>query len=394
MKEHSYLTFSLNNNLYGISLVYVEELFSLPELTPIPENPYKIVGIVNLRGNIVPVMDFNLTLSSQSLDYCLTDSLVVLKWQEFRLGIIVNQIHEVINISPAEITNELDYERELAVVEQGTENWENMYSYSDPNQILKESIPQFQKPVELRKIIAGVASIPENIFILNNPDNWSNYVEIQDIFSGKNLLEPKIISHNNADIFPANGSELLLSQQPVFCPNATLEETTTFRKRADNFRFAPETQDLKTFITLAVFALNGNIFGINLELVREFTDIRQVTPIPCVKPHIIGNMNLRGEILTLIDICGLLNLPLMGIGNNSKAMVVEVEGIVAGLMVEEVCDVMFSLNPRDIRAVPTAIHSVNDEYLQGAVLYHEKIMSILDLPKIFLKGGLIVDEVI
>lgn len=363
MKEHSYLTFSLNNYLYGINLVYVEELFSLPELTPIPENPYKIVGFVNLRGNIVPVMDLNLSLSSQSLDYCFTDSLLVLKWQEFRLSIIVNQIYEVIDISPQEITTQLDYEQELAVVEQ-------------------------------RKIIAGFASTPGNIFILSNPENWFKYVEIQEILYLKNLLEQQIISNHNADKFPANNSELLLNQQPVFCPNATLEETTTFPKRADNLRLPSESQDLKTFITLAVFTLNGNLFGIDLEMVREFTDIRQVTPIPCVKAHIIGNMNLRGEILTLIDICGLLNLPLMGIANNSKAMVVEVEGIVAGLMVEEVCDVMFSLNPREIRTVPTGIHSVNDEYLQGAVLYHEKIMSILDLPKMFLNGGLIVDEVI
>jgi purine-binding chemotaxis protein CheW len=362
MKEHSYLTFSLNNYLYGINLVYVEELFSLPELTPIPENPYKIVGLVNIRGNIVPVIDFNLTLDYQSLDYHLTDSLVVLKWQEFRLGIIVNQIYEVINIYPEQITNEIDYQQEFSVIEQ-------------------------------RKVIDGVAEIPVKILILSNPENWFKSVEIQQILSWKNLLEPKIIFNYNGDKFSANDSELLLSQEPVFCPNATLEETTTFRQRADNLRLPPESQDLKAFITLAVFTLNGNFFGIDLEMVREFTDIRQVTPIPCVKAHIIGNMNLRGEILTLIDICGLLNLPLMGIANNSKAMVVEVEGIVAGLMVEEVCDVMFSLNSQDIRAVPT-IHSVNHEYLQGAVLYHEKIMSILDLPKIFLKGGLIVDEVI
>lgn len=362
MKEHSYLTFSLNNYFYCISLVYVEEIFSLPELTPIPENPYKIVAIVNLRENIVPVMDLNFTLSSQSLDYCLTDSLVVLKWQEFRLGIIVNQIYEVINISPQEITTELDYQQELTVVEQ-------------------------------RKIIPSVATISGNIFILSNPDNWFNYLEIQQILSFKNLLEQKIISNHNADKFPANGWEFLLNQQPVFSQNATLEETATFLKRADNL-IPPESQDLNTFITLAVFLLNGNLFGIDLEMVREFTDIRQVTPIPCVKAHIIGNMNLRGEILTLIDIRGLLNLPLMTMANASKAMVVEVEGIVAGLMVEEVCDVMFSLNPREIIPMPTVTHSMNDKYLQGAAPYHEKIISILDLPKMFFNGGLIVDEVI
>ncbi|MGI8504859.1 MAG: chemotaxis protein CheW, partial [Hassallia sp.] len=166
-----------------------------------------------------------------------------------------------------------------------------------------------------------------------------------------------------------------------------IEERSIFQKRADNLRIPPESHDLKSFITLAVIAFDGNLFGIDLNIVREFTAIRQVTPIPCVSTHIIGNMNLRGEILTLIDIRGLLNLPLMGMANASKAMVVEVEDIVVGVIVEEVCDVMFSLNPTEIRAM-------NDKYLQGIAVYDEKIMSILDLPKMFLNGGLIVDEAI
>ena len=74
-------------------------------------------------------------------------------------------------------------------------------------------------------------------------------------------------------------------------------------------------------------------------------------------------------------------------------LVVEAEGIVTGILVQKVSDVMF-LNPADITSVPTALHSINDEYLQGTARYKDKIMSILDLPKIFLNGGLIVDEAI
>lgn len=363
MKEHSYLTFSLNNYLYGISLIYVEEIVSLPELTLISQETREIIGVVNFRGNIVPVMDLNFSFGYQSLDYRLTDSLVVLKWEQFRLGIIVNQVYEVRNISPEEIITQLDYEQELAVI-------------------------------ELRKIITGVARISIDIFILSNPENWLDYVDIQQLLSSEKSLKQEIIYSHNPNKFLSNVSELFLTQQPVFCPNATLEERTVFQKRADNLRLPPESQDLKTFITLAVITFNGIFFGIDLETVREFTDVSQVTPIPCVKAHIIGNMNLRGEILTLIDIRGLLNLPLMAMANTSKAMVVEVEGIVAGLMVEEVYDVMFSLSPREIIPMPTATHSMNDKYLQGAAPYRDKIMNILDLQKMFLNGGLIVDEVI
>ncbi|WP_026735991.1 chemotaxis protein CheW [Fischerella sp. PCC 9605] len=380
MKEHFYLTFSLNNYLCGISTVYVEEIAALPELTLIPEAPREIVGVFNLRGDIVPVMDLNILFGYQSPDYHLTNSIVVLRSEGLRLGIIVNQVHKVKDISLEEITTELDCKQELLIVEQ------------------------------IKKIITGVARIGRDIFILSNPENWLSYAEKQQVLSLKNfLLEQKtFLSHNIYESQP-NDSELLLFQEHdshynrelrnahtvglrgnpcntlplVFCPNATLEERTIFRQRAVNLSLPLESQDFNKFTTLAVIALNGYLFGINLEMVREFTVIRQVTPIPCCSAHIIGNMNLRGEVLTLVDIRGLLNLPPKGILDGSKAMVVEVEGIVAGVIVEEVCDVMFSLNLQNITAVPTAIHSISDEYFQGAASYHEKIISILDIPKIW-----------
>lgn len=363
MKKHSYLTFSLNNCLYGISTLYVEEIFSLPELTPSPKAYRDIVGVVNFRGYILPVMDLARSFGYQSPDYHLTDSVVVLKWEELRLGIIVNEVQALRDISPEEITTALDQDRELPGVEK-------------------------------QKIIAGIAKSAGDILILSNPENLFRYVESQQITSVQYSLEKEFPNSHNAENFQFNSSELLLTQQTVFCPKATPEEIAIFRDRADNLKLSVENEDLKNLRPLGVIALNNALFGIDLAMVREFTDIRKVTPIPCCPAHIIGNMNLRGEILTLVDIRGLLNLPLRGIADNSKAMVVEVEGIVAGVIVEEVCDVMFFLNPLEITAVPTAIHSINNEYLQGVAPYHEKMMSILDWTKILLNGGLIVDEAI
>ncbi len=351
MQENSHIIFRLNNDLYGIKIAYVEEFFYLPELIPIPQAPRQIVGAVNLRGNIVIIMDLHFTFGYQTPDYSLSDILVVFKSEESRFGIIVNQVYEVKDIYPEEITTEFDYQRELMTFER-------------------------------IKIINGLASIPENILILNNPKKWFEPAYLQQLLSFEYTLDEAILSSNNTD--------KLNIEQSIFCPNATLEERMVFRERAENLKLSGDSENLKTFITLAVISLNGNLFGLDLEIVREFTDIYQVTPIPCCPPHIIGNINLRGEILTLIDIRRLLNLFPTDINNNSKAIVVEVEGIVAGVVVEEVCDVMFSLNLSEIMPVSTT----NDKYLQGTAFYDEKNMSILDLPKIFLKGGLIVDEVI
>lgn len=231
--------------------------------------------------------------------------------------------------------------------------------------------------------------------ILSNPNNWLSSDETQQIASLQNYLQQDDFDSSNVDELQTINSEFLLLQKSRFCPNATLEEIKIFKQRADNLRLSTKNHDFKNFKTLAVITLNDHIFGIDLEMVREFTDIHHVTPIPCCPSHIIGNMNLRGDILTLIDLRGLLlHVPSKGVVVGSKAMVIEVEGIVVGVIVEEIYDVMFSLNLQKVTAIPTTINSINAKYCQGTAPYQEKIMSILDIPKIFLKGGLIVDEAI
>jgi len=366
MKEYYYLTFSLNKCLYGISTTYVDEIFYLPELMPLSDTANDIVGALNLRGNIVPVMDLNLSFGYPSPDYCLTDSVVVLRWQDLRLGVIVNEVHEVINISPDEITGELSLdplERESLVIEQ-------------------------------KDLIEDISSNTGKILIMSKIENLLIQIQQQKIVPADELLEKNTPNFDDLKHSQVNSSQLLLAQQPVFCPSATPQEREIFRQRADELKLSLESQDLSSFKTLAVISLNDNFFGIDLKVIQEFTNINKVTPIPCCPPHIVGNMNIRGEILTLVEIRELLNLPVKSVNDGSKVMVVEIEDIVAGVVVEEVHDVMFFLNPLEITTSLTMSEPINSDYLQGVAPYGEKMMGILDLPKLFLNGGLIVDEVI
>ncbi|MDR9404106.1 MAG: chemotaxis protein CheW [Halothece sp. Uz-M2-17] len=348
MQKHPYLSFTLNHTLYGLDALVVEEIFSLPELTPIPEAPRDIVGIVNVRGEILPVMDMNLRFGYQSPDYHLSDSVVVLRWEDSRVGLIVNNVHEVKHFHPNQITNHLSHGRALA-----------------------GSIR--------RKFVTGIARNEQDLVVLLDAANLIRYVENQDLPDSEeeDFLQP----------------EVGLVEQQVFCPNATDDERQVFRERAENLRASSEEEEKQGFKPLAVMVLDDEFFGIDLKIVREFTRIHNVTPVPCSPPHIIGNMNLRGEILTLVDLCGLFNLPQVQWNNESYAIVVEVEEIVVGVAVASVYDVMF-LDPSEITTVPTAIHAIDDEYLQGAAPYHEKMMSILDLPKILLSSGLVVDQAV
>ncbi len=362
MPEHLYLTFSLNNCLYGVSQSYVEEVFSLPELTPNPNSSGNIIGLVNLREDIIPVLDIRPSFDYSELQYLLSDSVVVVRWEDKRVGILVNQVHELKNISPEEISIELS-----------------------PKQ---QSLPDKSK-----KFIAGLARRAGDILILSHPENWLQDAEIQQAKSIKSLLKPEMQNNLSSNGWQRNGTHLALTQQPIFAPKASPEERIIFQQRAESLKQSVESEDLKGLRPLAVIALKGELFGIDLALVREFIDIRNVTPVPCCPAHIIGNMNLRGEILTLVDIRGFLHLLPTGIPENSKTMVVEVEDIVAGVLVEEVRDVMFFLNPSEIQEVVSTTSAINTEYLEGVATYQEKVMNILDLSKLLIKGNLIVEDI-
>ena len=375
METKPYLIFEQNGFLCGIEACYVREIFFLPELTAIAEAPQDIVGAIDLRGEILPVMDLNLRFGYVWQEYSVTDSTIVIEWQESKVGIIVNQVREVKELSEDAITPQLSY---------GRENSEASHHF-----------------------VAGLARCEADIIMLLNLDRLIRY-------SPEKSEESWPVSPSNAGSEAAAGEEetenlhgwginakllgknpKILSKRQVFCPQATPEEKAIFKSRANNLRLQAEGEyDAVINMSLAVLVLNGEYFGIPLDVVREFTDINQVTPVPCTPDRIVGNMNLRGEILTLIDIRTVLNMSLNisdAANYLSKAIVVEVADLVTGIVVDEILDIIY-LNVSEIAAVPAALHSANREYLRGTAIYGEKILAILNLQKLLTKGGVVVDE--
>ncbi len=364
MENKSYLIFLHNNCFYGVQALSVKEIFLLPEVTPIAEIPDPIIGVVNLRGDILPVMDLNLRLGYHQQEYSVTDSLVVIESQKSTIGIIVNQVYEVKDIPVTEITTEI---------------------YSQGELFNREG-DRYHK----LHLVTGLAKLEEKLITLLSSNNLIRYME--------ELAEVPLNNQENiAALVKENYLEKAAYQEDSklrFCPNATPQERTIFQERAKNLRLESERQDLSNLIPLAVIGLNEEYFAMNLSVVREFTDIHKVTPIPCTPEHIFGNMNLRGEIVTLLDIRGVLNMPIQVTeSNKNKALIFEVDDLVAGIRVDEVFDVMY-LNPLELKSIPTAInHSqAHNEYLLGTAIYREKMMSIIDFNKIITHKGLIVEE--
>jgi purine-binding chemotaxis protein CheW len=177
-----------------------------------------------------------------------------------------------------------------------------------------------------------------------------------------------------------------------------VEEIKILHARAQALKQIPEDENLADLLPLAVFKMNGELFGVDLDLVREFADLNDVTPIPCCPHHILGLTNLRGDLLTLVDIRASINLPQhMGRGQG-KVLVVEIPGLGTatesgqlGILVDEVVDVVY-LRTAEVGLAPASAKSSRSEYLRGTGSYGSTLLCILDLARLLKSETMIVNE--
>lgn len=99
-----YLTFWANGNIYAISSFDVLQLIEPPFITPIPEMPDYIRGILHLRNENIPVIDLGLRLQEAAVEKSEAAKIVVLSTQDGDLGLIVESIGEIIDLTSADIS--------------------------------------------------------------------------------------------------------------------------------------------------------------------------------------------------------------------------------------------------------------------------------------------------
>jgi purine-binding chemotaxis protein CheW len=110
-REGKYLTFSLNGEEYGIGILKIKEIIGMMPITPIPQTPDFVKGVINLRGKVIPVIDLRRRFGMESIGYTDRTCIVVVEIREreeegsnrVRIGIVVDSVSEVLNIRGSDI---------------------------------------------------------------------------------------------------------------------------------------------------------------------------------------------------------------------------------------------------------------------------------------------------
>ncbi len=103
-----FLTFVLDSEHYGVEVMKIREIIRMQKITPVPQMPAHVKGVINLRGKIIPVMDlrlrFDLTAKDSDDNTCIVVvSLVRNDGSNALTGLVVDNVEEVLNINTAEI---------------------------------------------------------------------------------------------------------------------------------------------------------------------------------------------------------------------------------------------------------------------------------------------------
>ncbi len=90
-----YLAFRLADEDYGIEIQYVTEIIGIQKISSVPETPDYIKGIINLRGQVIPVMDVRTRFRMPFLEYSERTCVIVININENAVGIVVDAVKEV-----------------------------------------------------------------------------------------------------------------------------------------------------------------------------------------------------------------------------------------------------------------------------------------------------------
>lgn len=109
-EAEQYLTFRLDGLDYGIPIYQVQEIRGWTKVTPLPNSPRYIRGVLNLRGTIVPIIDLRLRFNLEEVPYDAVTVIVVVNVGSRLAGIVVDSVSDVITLNPEQRRNAPEFE--------------------------------------------------------------------------------------------------------------------------------------------------------------------------------------------------------------------------------------------------------------------------------------------
>ncbi len=137
---------------------------------------------------------------------------------------------------------------------------------------------------------------------------------------------------------------------------------------------------------LVCFRVGRETYGVDIFVVREIVKAQEITTVPGASDYVLGIINLRGKIISVVDLAQRLGLGKSKIDRGSRILVVDLDGFTVGFLVDAATEVL-KLPPEAVEAAPEELKgSVHDDYLEGVGKLKDRLVIILNPGNLLAEG--------
>jgi purine-binding chemotaxis protein CheW len=129
------------------------------------------------------------------------------------------------------------------------------------------------------------------------------------------------------------------------------------------------------------FRIGRELFGVYIHVVQEIVRVPEITPVPEMPLFVEGVINLRGKIVSIVELSKRLKIEGSSKTRASRILIIELEKKVVGLLVDAVTEIL-RIPPESIEPTPDIVTSVGAEYIMGVGKLPDKLIILLDLKNI------------
>lgn len=156
---------------------------------------------------------------------------------------------------------------------------------------------------------------------------------------------------------------------------SSAEEKRILKERAERLSIEPEERIIEgTLLGIVIFRLSNETYAIESSFIQEVQPLKDFTYIPGVPAFILGIVNIRGRIISIVDLKKFFNLDEKGLGQLNLLIIIKNEKMELGILADDIIGI--SSVPLDtIKAVPSGISGIGKEYLRGVTKEHMIVLN-------------------
>ncbi|HOS96812.1 MAG TPA: chemotaxis protein CheW [Deltaproteobacteria bacterium] len=139
----SFITFTLDNEVYAVPIQTIEEIIGLQEISLLPNVPDFIRGVINLRGEIVPIMDLRLKFGLTAKEYTQFTVFLIVRVEDRLMGMVVDNVADVLVIDPGKVQKKPAFSAKIS-----TEFIKGVYKDAQEDLVILVDVPALIKPEE------------------------------------------------------------------------------------------------------------------------------------------------------------------------------------------------------------------------------------------------------